>query len=105
MTGLVCDAVSKRLRLSFTYLGQHRVVEPHVCGRTEAGEDLMLAYIVAGHSSSGPVPGWRNYRLSELRDVEILREGFEGPRPGFNPRDPRFVAVYCQITATHAAPE
>jgi hypothetical protein len=105
MRELICDAIGKRLRLSFTYLGQRRVVEPHLCGRTEAGDELMLGYVVAGHSSSGPLPGWRNYRLSEMHDVQLSNEGFENPRPGFNPQDPRFAVVFCQIVLARVAPE
>lgn len=95
--GIVCDAISKRLRVSFTYLGRRRTVEPHLCGRTGAGEEMLLAYLVGGYSLSGSPLGWRNYRLTKVRDVEILKDGFGGTRPGFNPHDPRFAVVYCRL--------
>ena len=102
MKAIVCDAIARRRRVSFTYLGRQRIVEPHLCGRNEAGHDLVLGYVVAGHSSSDPKPGWRNHLLSELRHIELLEDGFEGPRFGFNPHDPRFIQVYCQVSTARS---
>jgi hypothetical protein len=60
---------------------------------------MMLAYLVGGYSSSGPARGWRYYRISDLRDVQMLKEGFGALRADFDPQDPRFVAVYCRVTS------
>jgi len=98
MKALICDAITRRRCISFIYLDRQRMIEPHLCGRNQAGHDLVLGYLVAGHSSSDPKPGWRNYLLSELRQVEVTEDGFERPRPRFNPHDRRFIEVYCQVT-------
>lgn len=105
MKTVVCDAISRRLRLSFTYAGKPRIVEPHLCGRTATGQELLLAYQVGGHSSSGDLPRWRNYRLSEIHELRVLEDRFEGPRPGYAPTGKRFVVVYCQLPSTAVFPE
>jgi len=102
---VVCDAISRRLRLSFTYAGKVRVVEPHLCGRTTTGQDLLLAYQVGGHSSSGDLPRWRNYRLSEIHDLRVLEDRFDGPRPGYVAADERFVVVYCRVPSVVVLPK
>lgn len=93
----VCEAIANRRCLSFTYNDRQRVIEPHLCARNEAGHDVVLGYLVAGYSASDAKPGWRNYLLSGMRDVEVLDEGFEHARQGFKVSHARCVVIYCQI--------
>jgi hypothetical protein len=39
------------------------------------------------------------FLVGEMRDVAALAEPFAGPRDGYNPDDPHFVRVYCQLGA------
>lgn len=97
MKTAVCNAIIGRRLLSFTYESFERVVEPHLCGQNAAGHDVLLAWLVRGHSKSDPRPGWRNYLLTEIRSLQVLEETFEEPRPGFKPDNPRIVTVYCKL--------
>jgi hypothetical protein len=93
----VCDAIRARRLLRFVYDGYERVVEPHAYGVNTAGHEAVSAWLAGGWSTSATEPGWRMYLIDGMRDVAALAQGFEGPRQGFNPDDPHFVRLFCQI--------
>ncbi len=82
---LIADAIATRSLLRFRYRGGTRTVEPHLLGVNRAGNPAVLAWFLAGASASGGGAGWREYLLSEMDGVEVLEEGFDAPRPGYNP--------------------
>ncbi len=99
MKEIVCNAMTNRRLLSFAYEGFERVVEPHLCAQNAAGHDILLAWLVRGHSKSEPRPGWRHYLLTEMRNVKVLEETFDKSRPGFKPHDRRMTTIYCKLEA------
>jgi predicted DNA-binding transcriptional regulator YafY len=94
---IICEAISSKRRLQFTYRDRTRVVEPQIFGINTKGEDLLSAYFVSGYSESTRKPGWRAYLLSELTHLTMLEEKFPGPREGYNPNDPHMVKIYCRL--------
>lgn len=102
-TARVCDAIARQQRVAFTYLGHPRVIEPHLCGQTAAGRDLVLGFQVGGHSSSSSGLGWRTYLVSEMREVELQSERFIRAREGFDPQDGRFARVHCHVPAARSS--
>ena len=101
MKEIVCNAIAKKKLLSFGYEGFERVVEPHLCGQNVAGHDLLLAWVIRGHSKSDPRPGWRNYLLTEMRNVRVLEDTFDRARPGFKPHDSRIITIHCRLEVPH----
>ena len=99
----VCTAISERRLLMFTYRGTLRVVEPHLFGRTTAGNPALSAWMRPGWSRTDPDGGWRLFRWDEVGSLSILPESFAGPRPDYNPDDPHFEAVFCHIPHAAAA--
>ena len=93
----ICDAIRARRLLRFVYEGYERIVEPHAYGVNTAGHEAVSAWLVAGWSASETAPGWRMYLLDAMRDVAALAERFDGTRAGYNPDDPHFVRLYCQL--------
>jgi len=94
----ICDAIAARRRLRFVYEGYERVVEPHVYGVNTQDHEMVSAWLVAGWSASTPEPGWRNYLVGDMADVQVLSTPFEaGARPGYNPDDPAFRQVFCRL--------
>ena len=81
------------------YAGFQRVVEPHLLGENTAGHDVLVAWLVSGHSKSDPHPGWRNYLVANMSNAEILGEQFDEPRKGYKEQDPRIVRIHCKIPA------
>ena len=82
---LVRDAIEGRRPLFLVYrAGATRVVQPHALYRTSGGRVFLDAYQVAGESSSGDLPGWREFDLALTTDLETLDDAFE-VAPGFDP--------------------
>ena len=100
---LICKAIRARTLLMFGYGDTVRIVEPHVYGVNTAGHEVLGAWLRPGHSRTDPQGGWRNYLLDGIRDLQTLDEHFPGPRPGYNPDDPRIPTVYCRLDARASA--
>ena len=92
-------AIETRTLLLVTYHGEERVVEPHILGRSLAG-NLMLS----GWQRSGDAPGWRNFLLDEIEALSRTAIRFRTARGGYNPPDPSFEAVLCRIGETGDGP-
>lgn len=94
-------AIETRTVLLVTYHGEERVVEPHILGRSRAG-NLMLS----GWQRSGEAPGWRNFLLEEIEALGRTAIRFRAARSDYNPADPSFGTVFCRVGAPgeeHAA--
>ena len=79
------EAIETRRPLFLVYrAGATRVVHPHALYRASGGRLFLDAYQVAGESSSGDLPGWREFDLALVSDVEPLGHAFE-VAPGFDP--------------------
>jgi predicted DNA-binding transcriptional regulator YafY len=97
MNVTICDAIRARRLLRFVYDGYERVVEPHAYGVNTAGHEALSGWLVGGWSASATEPGWRMFRLDQMRDVAALAEAFDAERAGYNHDDPHFVRIYCQL--------
>lgn len=97
MHAIICDAIRGRRLLRFVYEGYERIVEPHLHGINSANHEMLSAYLVGGWSATETEPGWRNYLVREMHDVQALAEPFEGSRPGFNPDSAQVRQVFCRI--------
>jgi hypothetical protein len=95
----ICDAIGARRLLRFIYDGYERIVEPHLYGINAANHEALSAWIVEGWSASSPEPGWRNYLITDMHDLQVLAAPFGAARPGYNPADPGFRQVYCSLPA------
>ncbi len=80
----IVDAIFTRHWLQFRIGPKIFVVEPHAYGVTHDGHHELWAWnlIVAG-SDPTVQAGWARYRSDEMRDVQVLSEKFEGPRPDY----------------------
>src|SRR5688572_10646835 len=79
------EAIREERVVEFSdWADQMRVVEPHAIFRRRDGKRLLHSYQTGGYSKSGMLPSWRNFALTEIRDVSVRPERFE-PRPDFSP--------------------
>jgi hypothetical protein len=65
---LIRQAILDKRSLTATYQGRVRHFSPHAIGRSDEGSRNLMAYQYDG-GSSGPLPEWRCFHISELRDV------------------------------------
>lgn len=96
MDQLIKAAIANKQLVEFTYRGLRRVAEPHVYG-TLRDKYQLLTYQVAGESSSGGLPNWRRVELSEVSDMRVLEEHFEGPRPTPSGKHSNFDTVVAVV--------
>jgi hypothetical protein len=97
MNAIVCDAIRARRLLRFIYEGYERLLEPHLYGINTQNHEMLSGYLVGGWSATETEPGWRNYLVREMYDLQALAESFAGPRAGFNPGSERFRQVFCRL--------
>jgi hypothetical protein len=87
---VVREAIRERHSLFLVYReGATRVVQPHVLYLDRDGKVCLDAYQVAGESSSGALPGWREFDFEQASDVEPLEDAFE-IAPGFDLEAPKY---------------
>ncbi len=88
-TGDLIEAVRARRAVELVYGGGSRVVHPHAVYRTAAGNLRLDALQVSGATSSGALPGWRDFNLMKIAEVRVLEAEFE-PAPDFNRESERY---------------
>jgi hypothetical protein len=92
------DAVRFHRILTFWYEDLLRTVEPHLYGvHAETGSEILSGFQIGGSSHSSNRPGWRYFLVSEIRGLSVSEGAFAGPRPGYNPNDPRLRIVYARV--------
>lgn len=103
----LCSAIKSRRIIEFYYHGGYRTVEPFCLGLVMAGEadnESLLCYQTGGFSELREVVGWKLYRASEMEDIEVSREQFNGDRPGYDPNNVDMATIYCCVTPVKTAP-
>ncbi len=91
------QAISARKTIKFYYDGHVRNVEPHACGNFSNGNTVLVGYQYSGGSNSGSIPDWRTFTVAEISSLEVMGLTFDNDRPGYNPRDQRFIKVYAKV--------
>lgn len=99
----IINAIRKRKALLIDYYCPRgfRRVEPHACGVSQRGNEVVRVFQVCGPSRSGTrVNYWKMMRLDRIRDLEVLDDGFERPRPGYRPGDDHMIKIYAELEAS-----
>ena len=91
------QAIRERRLLGFVYHDRQRIVEPHIYGLADTGNEILSTYQIAGESRTGRVFGWHTFNLSGARHILMGRPRFHGPRPDYNPEDPSFAHVFARL--------
>jgi predicted DNA-binding transcriptional regulator YafY len=90
---LICDAIAKRLAISFLYKGSQRTVEPHTLGYDRSGDLTLSAWQVSGGSGQG----WRDFHIDKMRGIALTATQFSGARPGYNRNDSTLAQIICGL--------
>ena len=94
---LLCTAIHDRSVVHLRYDWGHRVVEPHIYGRTNDGQELLRAFQIGGHSESGRPYGWKLFRVDEIENVHLPGKRFKGPRREYKRVDPAIKRIYARL--------
>ncbi|MFA5309985.1 MAG: hypothetical protein WC370_10975 [Dehalococcoidales bacterium] len=96
----VCAAIRQLRKIEFFYRGGSRTAEPYCLGITlkgEADNESLICYQTAGFSELGAVPGWQLYRASEMDDIRVLNDQFDGDRPEFDLDYLEMARIFCYV--------
>jgi hypothetical protein len=96
---VICEAISRKVRLEFDYKGEHRVVEPYLHGESTAGNKALRAIQVRGQTSTGKPPKkiGRLWSVSLMTNVRLLAETFVPDDPKYNPNDKGMRSIHCRV--------
>jgi hypothetical protein len=98
MNNEICEAIEDKKVIELFYEEQKRIVKPHCYGiHKDTGNEVLRAYQIGGYSSSGNVPAWKLYIISEISGIVVTDEQFENPCPGYKMNDSIMSVVFCQI--------
>lgn len=93
---IICQAITDRIVIQFSYDGQTRIVEPFTLGyHKDTGNLVLSAYRVGGFSKSHSDPPWRLYIVGDINNLSLTGKQAESYRQGFNPRDSRMSSIIC----------
>lgn len=94
---LLCQLVTERHVIEFRAAhdppGATRIAEPHAVYIGSNNRGFVDVYQRSGYSSSGGLPGWRRFALSDITAVEPLDQTF-GPRGDYRPENRRWYRAF-----------
>ena len=79
----------KSCRILLTGEPLTRNVNPYGICRTSRNEIVLVCWQSLGFTKPGRGEGFRNLKLDDIEEVEVLETMFERD-PGFNPDDPQY---------------
>ncbi|HEV7642472.1 MAG TPA: hypothetical protein VGO50_00895 [Pyrinomonadaceae bacterium] len=95
----ICRAIGKCSVIKFSYKGKQRVVEPYLCGLSNANKYVLLGFQTGGHSSTNKF-GWKLFELLNISHLEITETEFNvsgAERLRYDPVDRRIKKTFCAI--------
>ena len=93
----IIAAIENQNLIEFKYDGCYRVVEPHTLGVSKTGKENLSAFQTEGTSVHGDVPGWKQFTLIKIKEMNVLDKTFDDPRPGYVRGDSRMNEIYFEI--------
>jgi hypothetical protein len=99
---MICKAIKNKNIIRFYYNltddPGYRTVEPHMVADNELDSRVLSAWFLHGDSESNEGSGWRTYLLSDISNITILPQTFNGPRPHYKRNGgKKFHNVQCAL--------
>lgn len=92
----ICNAISNKNLLEFTYNGSVRVVEPHSYGVTTKGREGLNGYQVSENDSHQKF-GWRMFDMSKAESLTVLEKTFSKPRNDYIRGGSGMKKLFCEL--------
>ncbi len=107
LADLICDAVKKRRVIELDSLrdpeGETRVVEPHAVYIGSNSRGFVDFYQRSGYSSSGKLPGWRRFALTDIETARPLDLDFT-PRTDYHPNNRQWYRAFVCTSESQDEP-
>ena len=88
----IIAAIKERRRLSFSYHGQRRFVEPQCLGFTAKNLESLRGYLPHGGEVSE-----RLFTIAEMSDLIVLDEHFSKPGPHYTKGDSAMKVILAEL--------
>ncbi|MDT0641818.1 hypothetical protein RM553_03135 [Zunongwangia sp. F363] len=98
MNKAIVNAIENGNLLEFTYHEHYRLVEPHRYGMFKSGNQILLAYQIKGTGEKSEIPGWKMFRVAEIKNLKISNSGFTGTRPGYETGKTDMELIYAELS-------
>jgi predicted DNA-binding transcriptional regulator YafY len=72
----ICDAISSKKTIQFSYEEGTRIVEPYCYGLTKNGEEVLRAFQIKGYSKSRNPQGWKLFKVSKIKNLMLNEDNF-----------------------------
>jgi predicted DNA-binding transcriptional regulator YafY len=92
MNQIIVASINSRRRLSFTYNGRARIVEPQCYGVGTKGTELLRAHQIQGSEQREPL-----FDVSKMEDLAALDEHFQKPGPNYKRDDSAMKVIFAQL--------
>lgn len=92
MNNLICQAVNNKSIIVFDYDGVKCTVEPHCCGITNEGEEVLYGYQINIKPNK-----WDVFLINKISGLALYGQYFSRSRDGFNPDKIGFASINCKI--------
>jgi predicted DNA-binding transcriptional regulator YafY len=92
---LIYAAIKNKHLLQFGYKSKERIVEPHDYG-VQNGVARLFSWQVGGHSS-GRIPGWRLFDVTDIQSCKMLDRQFDGNRDVPSGKHHRWDRVFIRV--------
>jgi hypothetical protein len=86
------EAIRTRRRLSFTYGGKTRIVEPQCYGMGTQGTELLRVHPIKGGVQKEPL-----FDVSKIENLVLLEQRFAAPSPNYKKNDAAMKAIFAQL--------
>ncbi|KTD18418.1 hypothetical protein [Legionella jordanis] len=94
---ILANAIRSHSLVLVLYHQQWRVVEPYLIGIL-GGHEHLHCFQIAGGSVSGGIPQWRNLRLDDIKQLEIIPSSYFEIRDSYHPKNANYMPIEEQIT-------
>jgi predicted DNA-binding transcriptional regulator YafY len=92
MNQVIVNAINTRRRMSFTYNGKPRIVEPQCYGIGSRGTELLRAHQIQGGAQREPL-----FDVSRMIDLAVLNDHFAQPGPNYKKNDSAMKIIFAQL--------
>ncbi|KTC81617.1 WYL domain-containing protein [Legionella brunensis] len=89
------QAIKTHHAIECIYHGKKRFIEPYHYG-TLGGKMQLHCFQYDGESESGGLPEWRNLKLNEIKDIQIIEKHFT-IRASYHPENAHYITIEQSI--------
>jgi hypothetical protein len=89
---VIAASIAARRRLSFTYNGRRRVVEPQCLGLGAKGSELLRGHQISGGMEAEPL-----FTVAKISDLIVLDDHFSRPGPNYKKGDSAMKTIFAEL--------